>query len=82
MPKKTNKVTRTTAGLADVLFDELDALIDGSSNPQMAKAKVAIVNSVISKARLEMDHARFVADIRVNKSISSTSKLKAIELGE
>lgn len=72
-----NELTRTTAGLAGTLFDELDALREGTSTPQQARAKSAIANSIISIARLEMEYARFVASERTD---GGNGKLPALAL--
>lgn len=57
-------IERTSTGLASAMFDELDALTNGKSTPQQARAKAAIANTVVSISRLEMDYARFVSDSR------------------
>ena len=62
------KVKRNSGGLADAMFDELDALNNGSSTPQQARAKSAIANSIISLTRLEMEYARFITDQRADRS--------------
>lgn len=56
------KLERTSAGLAGAMFDELEALIEGRSNPQTTRAKAAVANTICSISRLEMDFARFVSD--------------------
>jgi len=55
---------RTSAGLAQAMFEEMDALKQGSSTPQQARAKAAIANVIIGVSRLEMEFARFVTDAR------------------
>ncbi len=57
-------IDRTSRGLANMMFEELDNLKTGSSTPQQARAKAAIANTILSVSRLEMDYARFVADGR------------------
>ena len=71
------KITRTTAGLNEVLMDELDALINGDSTPQMASAKSRVVNSVLAVTRMEMDAERFVAQVR-----AEGGGLKALSLSK
>ena len=58
---------RTSRSLANMMFDELDALKSGKSTPQQARAKAAVANTIISVSRLEMDYARFVANERSDK---------------
>ncbi len=53
--------SRTSAGLAAAMFDELDALRSGDSTPQVARAKASIANTICAISRLEMEYARFVS---------------------
>jgi len=69
---------RTSKALIDVLFDELDALKNGDSNPQQARATSSIANTICSVTRLEMDYARFVNDAR---SLEGGHGLKALPMG-
>lgn len=62
MAKK--QIARTSKALTSVLFEELDALKNGTSTPQQARAKSSIANSIIAVARLEMEYARFVTTDR------------------
>lgn len=62
--------TRDSRSLANMMFDELDALRDGKSTPQQARAKAAVANTIISVSRLEMDYARFVAEGRSDETIT------------
>lgn len=58
------KVTRSSKGLQDALFEEMDDVRSGKTTPQSSRAVVAIANGIISSARLEMDHARFISSQR------------------
>lgn len=71
------KTERTSRGLANTLFDELDALRNGDSTPQQSRAKAAVANSIISLSRLEMEYARFVADSRME-----AGALRALPMGK
>lgn len=71
-------IDRTSAGLASAMFDELDALNDGKSTPQQARAKASIANTIISVSRLEMEFARFVADSRTEVK----NQLPALSIGK
>lgn len=67
-------IERTSKGLANAMFDELESLNKGTSTPQNARAKSAIANTIISVSRLEMEYARFVSDSRSeNNSLPSFS---------
>lgn len=48
-------VARTSAGLRDALFDELDGLRAGSSNPTKASAVAKLAGTVIETVRMELD---------------------------
>lgn len=79
----TQKIARTSKGLIDAMFDELDDLKAGKSTPQNARAKASIANTICSVTRLEMDHARFVADSRkgeTQKSLEAPT-LPALQMG-
>lgn len=52
-------VTRTSEGLRDALFEELDMLRKGDSNPQRASAVSKLASQVIDAARLDLDFIRF-----------------------
>ena len=48
-------VKRTRAGLRDALFDEIDALRDGSSNAARARAVAMLANSVLQSVTAEIE---------------------------
>lgn len=65
--KKTHtKVERTSAGLRDAIFDELEALRNGESNPTRANAVAKLASSVVETVRMEID---------VQKHMRSTGRL-------
>ncbi len=70
------KVTRTIKGLQDTLFDEIDALRDGTTTPQSARTVASLAKGIIQTARLEMDHARFVSEPRAG-SLDGGTKANA-----
>ncbi len=58
-------VSRTSAGLRDAIFDELDALRNGDSNPTRANAVAKLSSSVVDTIRMELEvqrHARAMGD--------------------
>ena len=69
-------IDRTSAGLAEVLFNELDDLASGKSTPQQARAKTSVVGTICTVSRLEMDYARFVSSER-----GGDNGLKSISMG-
>lgn len=72
------EIQRNSAGLAAVMFDELEALDSGKSTPQQARAKASIANTIIAVSRLEMDFARFVSASREDDN----GKLPCLPMGE
>lgn len=73
------RVTRTTKGLRDALFDEIDRLTVGRSNPQVACAKSKLATQIIAATKLDLDYHRFVSEMRGVQAPSV--KLTPIELG-
>lgn len=65
MSKDTTEVmprtVRTSAGLRDALFDELDALRAGSSNPAKANAVAKLSDQVIATVKMELDVQKHIA---------------------
>ena len=55
---------RTSKGLIDTLFDELEGLKDGKSTAQHARAVSSVASTICSVSRLEMEYARFVSKPR------------------
>lgn len=51
----TNPTVRTSAGLRDALFDELDGLRNGESNPAKANAVAKLAGQVIDTVKMELD---------------------------
>ena len=58
---KSKKIARSTAGLADLMFEELESLRNGDSTPQHIRAVSSGVNTILQTKKLELDHARFVS---------------------
>lgn len=59
-PTKTTPIVRSTSGLRDSLFDELEKLRAGKCNPAHANAYAKIASGIIETARLEIDVAKLV----------------------
>jgi hypothetical protein len=51
--------TRSSAGLRDALFDELDAIRSGKSNPTRANAVAKLAAGIVETVRMELDVARY-----------------------
>lgn len=69
MAKKEEKakladVGRTSAGLRDAIFDELDALRNGESNPTRANAVAKLSASIVETVRMEIDAQKFAQQMK------------------
>ncbi len=52
---------RTTQNLRDMLFSQLDDLIEGKITAQQAKAASGLASQIISLSKLELEAARFIS---------------------
>ena len=69
------KVVRTSLGLRNALFDELDALRDGKSNPQRASAMSKLAVQIINSVRMDIEFQKHVMS-SPNNTIGETPALK------
>lgn len=69
---------RTSAGLRDILFDEIDALRKPKGNPQRALAVSALARQIIGTVETEM---RFQEQSRRLKDESLRDNLGTLRLG-
>jgi hypothetical protein len=51
-------IVRTSAGLRDAVFDEIDALRSGASNPTRANAVAKLATCVVETVRMEVEVQR------------------------
>lgn len=59
---------RTTSGIRNVLFEELDALRRGESTPSKANAIAKTCGQIVGTVKLELDYMKY------NRSLGTTSK--------
>jgi len=74
--KKTAPVARTSSGLRDAIFDELEALRNRESNPTRANAVAKLATSVVETVRMEIDvqkHIRTFPQSQLDQQVSSES---------
>ena len=71
-------IKRTSKGLSNAVFEELEMLRAGDSTPQKASSVARLANTICQISRLEMDFARFVAGERADEN----SALKNLPMGE
>ena len=65
---------RTTKGLRDTLFSEIDALRSGSSTPDRAKAVANIAATILKSAEVEMDYLRLSGETK-NKHLPAIGSM-------
>lgn len=51
-------IVRTSAGLRDAIFDEIDGIRNGSSNPTRANAVAKLAAGVVETVRMELEVQR------------------------
>lgn len=70
-------VTRTSVGLRDALFDELDDLRSGKSTAQKASSVSRIAMAVINSVKMEIEHQKHVAStIATGAGITQAANLQ------
>lgn len=60
------QIVRTTAGLRDMLFDELDALCNNKSTPAQANAKARVAHEICHSAELDLSVRQHRANAAMN----------------
>ena len=71
-------MNRTSSGLRNVLFDEIDSLRDGSSNPARARSLAMLANTALKSVEVEIEFHKYVSDVSKHEG---TAKLGVLELG-
>lgn len=56
----TSPVSRDSAGLRDAMFDEIDALRNGSGNPTRCNAVARSASVIIDSVHMDMEVAKFL----------------------
>jgi len=59
----TKSMTRTSSGLRNVLFDEIDSLREGSSNPARARSLAMLANTALKSVEVEIEFHKYVSDV-------------------
>ena len=77
MTKSVKKMERTTAGLRNSLFDELDLLRSGDSNPSKSRAVALLANTILGSVEVEVEFHKYVRDVQR----STNSKTPVLSLG-
>lgn len=54
-----NDIVRSSAGLRDAIFDEIDAIRRGESNPTRANAVAKLAAGIVETVRMEIEVQKF-----------------------
>lgn len=73
----TAPVLRTSAGLRDAIFDEIDAIRNGSSNPTRANAVAKLAAGVVETVRMELEVQRHLRSHKPGDKAIETNTLGA-----
>lgn len=73
------KIERSSAGLRDALFDELDGLRDGSVNATKANATAKIASAIVDTVTMEIAAYKILSKQPANPVMDS--KLPPLSLG-
>jgi hypothetical protein len=78
----TNNVIRTSEGLRDAIFDELDALRAGTSNPARANAVAKLAAGVVDTVRIEVEVQRLRVAQGKNVAPADEEPVSTLKLGK
>lgn len=56
-------INRTSAGLRDAIFDEIDAIRNGTSNPTRANAVAKLATGIVETVRMELEVQRHLRSV-------------------
>lgn len=56
----SSPITRSTSGLRTALFEEMEALRQGSSNAQRARSVAMMANSILQSVQVEIEYHKYV----------------------
>lgn len=72
------KIARTSKGLRDVLFEEIDSLRSGDGDPSRALAVANLAKQIINTVKVELDYHREA--LKMQES-GNPLKIGTVELG-
>lgn len=75
-------MVRTSAGLRDAIFDELDALRQGTTNPTKANAVAKLATTIVETVRMEIEVARHADALRKGMGTPAPTLGIALPLGK
>jgi hypothetical protein len=74
-------IIRSSAGLRNALFDELDSLRNGTTNPAKANAVAKLADQVIATVKMEMDVQRHLQKMPKSQEPAAPQAIGTIALG-
>jgi hypothetical protein len=69
---------RTSVGLRDALFDEIDSLREGSSNAARARSLAMLANTALKSVEVEIEFHKYVSDVSKHEG---SAKMGYLQLG-
>lgn len=69
---------RTSSGLRNALFDEIDSLRNGESNPSRARSLSMLANTALKSVEVEIEFHKYVSDA---SKASGAAKIGYLDLG-
>lgn len=75
---KKNGVSRSSQGLRDILFDEIEELRTGSGDPQKSMAVANLAKQIVNTAKIELDFHRQMAQ---HAAEGTPVKMGSLQLG-
>lgn len=75
-------ISRTSEGLRDAIFDEIDAVRNGVSNPTRANAVAKLASGIVETVRMELEVMRHTQTfVGAGGVRGGTPLCKALQLG-
>ena len=74
-------IARTSAGLRDALFDELDGLRAGRTNAAKANATSKLADQIVNTVRMEMDVEKHIGHMGDRPQVRRTILNEPLALG-
>lgn len=74
-------IQRTSAGLRDAIFDEIDAIRCGASNPTRANAIAKLATGIVETVRMEIEVQRHTRSLSGAHPVELPTLGKPLELG-
>lgn len=72
------RIKRTSSGLRNALFDEIDSLRSGDSNPARARSIAMLANTALKSVQVEIEFHKYVSDTAKHDAVA---RLGYLELG-